>query len=64
MSDILYILYLKCPACNMIHDRTEKMRKIDIKRNWEELVLQKDLVNSQEFSLCCGIPLEYYPKGA
>lgn len=54
------VLVLKCPDCNKIRHKTDPMYLWDIKRNWQEFVVQKDLVNSQEYNLCCKKEYEYY----
>lgn len=53
-------LFLRCPDCNKLHSKTEPMLLWDIKRRWQELVCQKDLINAQEMHLCCNKELEYY----
>ncbi len=56
-----YIVLLRCSACGHIVSRTEKMFHWDIKRKWNELVYQKDVMNASPFNLCCDDkPLEYY----
>jgi hypothetical protein len=54
------IIYIRCPKCNKNHGKTIPMYIIDIKRSWQDLVYQKELVNAQEINMCCGIELEYY----
>jgi hypothetical protein len=53
-------LLLKCPVCNKLRNKTNPMYIWDIKRNWNELVSQKDLINAQDINLCCKKDLEYY----
>lgn len=53
-------LILKCPTCNKVRHKTDLMYLWDIKRNWQEFVMQKDLINSQECNLCCKKEYEYY----
>ena len=54
------ILTLKCPSCNKIRYKTNPIYLLDIKRNWQELVMQKELLNSQKCNICCDKELEYY----
>lgn len=54
------VMMLKCPNCGRLHFKTERMYVVDIKRRWQELVYQKDLINNSSFNLCCDVPLEYY----
>jgi len=54
------VLLLKCPVCNKLRHKTNPMYIWDIKRNWNELVSQKDLINAQNINLCCDKELEYY----
>ena len=53
-------LMLKCPSCNKIRHKTNPFYIWDIKRNWQEFVMQKELLNSQNCNLCCGKELEFY----
>ena len=54
------ILILKCTVCNKTKYKTNPIYLWDIKRNWQELVAQKELLNSQKCNICCDQELEYY----
>lgn len=55
----IVVLSLKCVSCNRIHS-VNKMSIFEIKRNWQEFVYQKDIINAQDINLCCGTSLEFF----
>ena len=57
------ILTLKCPKCNKFHSKTDELDINKVRRLWQELVYQKDVLNNSDINLCCGVGIEYYIQG-